>query len=168
MAKYLEQSGGALVERAAPTTSAGAASAGLLPALDASGRLDTSFMPTGIGADTATITASEALAAGDFVNIYNNAGAAAVRKADGAVSGRPAHGFVIAAVASGAAATVYFEGTNGAVTGQTPGPVYLSDVAAGRTITTPPTGAGKVVQNLGVATSATSINVEPHLPIALA
>ena len=35
---------------------AGAGDAGKIPAVDSSGRLDTSFMPTGIGADTAAIT----------------------------------------------------------------------------------------------------------------
>lgn len=54
------------------TTSAGSGDAGKLPALDAQGKLDDSFMPTGIAADVATVTTSEALSAGDFVNIYNH------------------------------------------------------------------------------------------------
>lgn len=43
------------------TSSAGAGDSGKLPALDAAGLLDSSFMPVGVGADTAPITASEAL-----------------------------------------------------------------------------------------------------------
>ena len=62
--------------------SAGAGNAGDIPALDATGKLDMSVMPNGIGADTAIIEASESLTAGDFVNIYNNTGTAIVRKAD--------------------------------------------------------------------------------------
>jgi hypothetical protein len=73
-------------------------------------------MPTGIGADTASITASEALAAGDLVNIYDSTGAKC-RKADASTSGKEAHGFVLAAVESAASATVYFEGSNTQVTG---------------------------------------------------
>src|SRR5687768_3186062 len=105
-------------------SSAGAGESGKLVQLDGSGRIDNTMMPVGIGADTALITASEALAAGDFVNIWNSTGAK-VRKAD-ATTEKPAHGFVLAAVSSGAQATVYFEGTNTGVTGQTPGGVFLS------------------------------------------
>ncbi|WP_289241734.1 hypothetical protein [Delftia sp.] len=101
-------------------TSAGAANAGDIVALDDSGRIDNSMMPVGIGADTAVIAASEALAAGDWVNVWNSTGAK-VRKADATTSGKEAHGFVLAAVTSGANATVYFEGTNTQVTAQTLG-----------------------------------------------
>lgn len=147
------------------TTSAGAGDTGKIPALDASGRLDTTFMPVGIGADTATITASEALSAGDFVNIHNSTGAK-VRKADATTAGKEAHGFVLSAVSSLAAATVYFEGTNTAVTGQTPGVVFLSTTAGGST-STAPSGSGNIVQRIGFATSATSINFQSELPIVL-
>ncbi|KAA9150036.1 hypothetical protein F3K36_33425, partial [Delftia sp. BR1] len=82
-------------------TSAGAANAGDIVALDDSGRIDNSMMPVGIGADTAVIAASEALAAGDWVNVWNSTGAK-VRKADATTSGKEAHGFVLAAVTSGA------------------------------------------------------------------
>ena len=150
----------------AKTTSAGAGDTGKLPALDATGRLDTSFMPVGMGADTQVITASEALAAGDFVNIWSSTGFKA-RKADATVAGKHAMGFVLSAVSSGAAATVYFEGTNTAVTGQSPGDVYLS-VTAGTATGTPPTGSGNVVQPIGIATSATTINFQYNRPITLA
>lgn len=149
------------------TSSAGAGDSGKLPALDASGRLDNSFMPVGIGADTASILASEALSAGNFVNIYNNAGTANVRKADATTSGKEAHGFVLAAVSSGANATVYFEGSNTGVTGLTPGMQFLNTTAGGSTAAAP-SGSGNVVQRLGVATSATSVNFEASDPIVLA
>jgi len=101
------------------TSSAGAGSSGKVVALDGSGRIDATMMPVGIGADTAIITASEALSAGDFVNIWNSSGAK-VRKADATTAGKETHGFVLAAVTSGASATVYFEGTNTGVSGATP------------------------------------------------
>lgn len=136
--------------------------------LDGSGRLDSSVLPVGVGADTAPIIASETLAAGDLINVWNNASVANVRKADASVSGKEAHGFVLAAVTSGAAASVYFEGTNTQLTGLTPGVQYLSSTTAGRTVNAAPTGAGKVVQVVGFAISATAMNFQSELPIVLA
>ena len=148
------------------TSSAGAGDAGKVVALDGAGRIDSTMMPVGIGADTASITTSEALAAGDLVNIWNSAGAKA-RKADATTAGKEAHGFVLAAFGSGVAATVYFEGTNTAVTGLAPGPQFLN-TAAGGASDTAPSAAGNVVQNVGVATSATSLNFQLGTPIVLA
>lgn len=175
------------------TTSAGAGDSGKIPALnasgvlddtiinatvtsvankvvklDASGRLDATVMPVGIGADTAAVVASEALAAGDLVNIYNNAGTANARKADASTSGKEAHGFVLSAVASGATATVYFEGTNTQMTGMTPGVQFLSGVTAGKTSSAAATGTGKIVQRVGYAISATAMNFDAFDPIILA
>ena len=149
--------------------SAGAGNAGDIPALDATGKLDVSVMPNGIGADTAVINASEALTAGDFVNIYNNSGTANVRKADASQTnaGRIAHGYVTTGVASTANATVYFEGTNAQLTGLTPGVTYaLSHSAPGGVVAlgSATTTAGHSLQVLGVATSATAINVEIGKP----
>jgi hypothetical protein len=164
--KYIANNAGALTEVAASQTSAGAGDAGKIPALDATGRLDSSMMPVGIGADTASITASEALAAGDWVNVHNSTGAK-VRKADATVAGKEAHGFVLSAVSNGAQATVYFEGTNTGVTGQTPGVVFLS-TTAGLGATAAPSGSGNVVQRIGFATSATSVNFQSQPPVTLA
>lgn len=149
------------------TTSEGAGDSGKLPALDAAGRLDTSFMPTGIGADTSSIVSSENLAAGDLVNIWNNTGTANVRKADATVAGKEAHGFVLSAVTSPAAATVYFEGSNTGVTGLTPGPQFLATTAGLCTVTAP-AASGNVVQRVGFATSATNVNFQSQTPVVLA
>lgn len=146
--------------------SAGAADSGKVVALDASGKIDSTAMPTGIGADTASVIASEALAAGDFVNIWNSTGAK-VRKADATVIGKEAHGFVLIGVSATVAATVFFEGTNTQVTGQTPGRVFLQ-TTAGLAGTTAPSGSGNVVQNIGFAISATAINFQSNVPITLA
>lgn len=165
--KYLYNNAGTITERAAITTSAGAGDTGKIPGLDAAGRLDTSFMPTGIAADTAAITASEALSAGDFVNIWNSTGAK-VRKADASTSGKEAHGFVLSSVLITATATVFFEGSNTGVTGLTPGVVYLSASTPGLATSTAPSATGQTVQRLGVATSTTSVSFEPTVPIVLA
>ena len=150
----------------ATDSSAGSGDAGKVVQLDGSGRIDPTMMPSGFGADTASIEASENLAAGDFVNVWNSGGAK-VRKADATSAGKEAHGFVLAAVSSGANATVYFEGPNTGVTGLTPGPVFLQ-TTAGTAGATAPSGSGNVVQRLGVATSAASVNFEGGQPIVLA
>jgi hypothetical protein len=163
--KYLSNNAGQTTEVAGVQSSAGGADANKIVALDAAGKLDITMMPTGVGADSASITTSEALAAGDFVNVHSSSGAK-VRKADASVAGKEAHGFVLAAFGSGAAATVYFEGTNNQVTGQTPGPVFLSTtpgVASG----TAPNAAGNVVQRVGFAISTTAINFQSQPPITL-
>ena len=164
--KFLRLVNGVLTEIFGVQTSAGAGNAGDLVSLDNSGRIDNSMMPVGIGADTAVINASEGLAAGDWVNVWNNSGAK-VRKADATTAGKEAHGFVLAAVTSGNPATVYFEGTNTQVTGQTPGPVYLQTTAGtgGATI---PSASGNVVQQVGVAVSATAVNFERGTAVVLA
>jgi hypothetical protein len=147
-------------------TSAGAGSSGQLTALDASGRLDTTVMPVGIGAPTLVVVTSEALAAGAFVNLWTSTGTKA-RNADATTSGKKAVGFVLAAYASGASATVYFAGANTAVSGQTVGDAYLQ-TTAGQAGPTAPAGSGNLVQNIGVAVSATSIEFTMGTPVVLA
>lgn len=191
--KVLKNSAGALAEETTLTTSAGAADANKIPALNesgvldpsilnasaeaaankivqlgADGRLNVTMMPTGIGPDTSSVVASEALAAGDLVNLWNNGGTLNARKADGSTSGKEAHGFVLTAVSALASATVYFEGSNAQVTGLTPGMQFLSGSTPGKTVAAAPTGSGKVVQRVGLATSATSMNFEASDPIVLA
>ena len=163
---FLKQTNGGLVETIA-TQVGGAPNADKIPALDANGRLDVTMMPSGIGADTNTVTASEALAAGDLVNVYNLAGNARVRKADATSPGKEANGFVIAAVANGATATVYSEGTNGQVSGLTPGQQFLS-TTPGLATSVAPSASGNVLQRVGMAFSATSLNFESGIPITLA
>ena len=166
--KYISNNAGTLTEVAANQTSAGAGDAAKIVALDGTGRIDTSMMPVGIGADTATVTTSEQLNAGNYVNIFNNAGTFNVRKADATTAGKEAHGFVLSNYASfGLAATVYFEATNTQVTGQTGGVVYLSTTPGGGT-STAPSAAGNVVQRIGFATSATTVNFQSQPPVVLA
>lgn len=157
-------SSGVVTEVRAVDTSSGAGDATKIPALDASGKLASGFMPSGFGTDTVSVTASEALTAGDFVNFHNSSGVK-VRKADAATAGKEAHGFVIAGVSQSATATVYLSGENTAVTGLTVGAMqFLATTAGGRTETAPTT-AGQVVQRLGVAVSTTSIAFKASGPI---
>lgn len=165
--KFLRLVAGVLTEVFGVQTSAGAANAGDLVSLDDAGRIDVTMMPVGIGADTKIMVASEALAAGNWVNVWSDAGAFKVRKADATVAGKEADGFVLAAVSSGANATVYFEGTNNQVTGQTPGAVFLQ-TTAGAGGATVPSATGNVVQRIGAAVSATEVNFERGAPVTLA
>lgn len=165
--KFLRFINGVFTEVFGVQTSAGATNAGDIPALDDTGRLSNTMMPVGIGADTAQVLASEALGAGDWVNVWNDAGTAKVRKADATMPGKETNGFVLAAVSSAAEATVYFEGTNDQVTGQTPGPVFLQ-TTPGLGGATVPSASGQVVQRIGVATSATAVNFDAVSAVTLA
>lgn len=166
--KYLERNPGTgqLTEVIATQTSAGAADAGEIPALDATGRLDPSMMPVGITADTKTYNASGNLSAGDLV--YITAGSL-IARASAAVAGNAAMGFVLAASLSGAPATIYFEGRDTALAGLAPGSRYYLDSATPGGITTVPvTGTGKMHQFVGYAISATELDFEPDDAIVLA
>jgi hypothetical protein len=167
MAKFLKQVAGQISEESGVTTSAGAGDVGKLPQLDASGRLDVSLMPTGIGAETQSVLASEAISANDFVNLYNNTGTLNMRKAD-ASNGRVAHGFVKAAVANAASGLVFREGKV-TLSGLTPGSNYfLSGTTAGTSTATAPTTATHHLQILGQALSATELDFEYADSIILA
>lgn len=170
--KLLTHNGsGDQVEYAGITTSAGAASAGDIPALGANGRLDQSIMASGNGPENGVLPATEALSAGDYVNYYLNAGTWSCRKADASASAglsKRAHAYVLAAVAQNANATTYTDGKNDQCSGLTGPEVYLSDTVPGKAVSTPPTGSGKIVQSLGTATSATEVNTNFGRPILLA
>lgn len=159
--KYLALISGRISEVIATVVSAGAADDGKIVALDATGKLDNSVMPVGIGADTKTVPASENLAAGELVNLWDDAGTLKARKADASASGKEADVFVLAAVTSGNNATVYFGGTNNQLSGLTAGSrYYLSATTPGAVTATPPTGSGVVSQYVGKATSATELSFE--------
>jgi len=166
--KFLRLIAGRISEVVGVVISAGAGNDGDIPALDATGRLDESVMPVGIGADTKSIVSSENLAAGDFVNIWDDAGTLKVRKADATTAGKEAHGFVIAGVTAPAAAIVYFEGINTQLSTLTLGARYYLSTTAGGAVDTPPSATGNVVQFLGVAISATEVSFEATDGVILA
>lgn len=166
--KFIALTAGVLTEENAINTSAGAGDAGKIPKLDASGTLPVSMLPAGVGPETVTITASEALSAGDYVNIWNSAGVK-VRKADATVAGKEAHGFVLAAVSSSASATVYLPSqTNTATSGKTVGARQYLSTTPGLSTETAPSSSGNVVQHLGVAYAATGVIFQPLMPITVA
>lgn len=147
-------------------SSAGAGDAAKVVQLDGSGKIDSTMMPVGVGAETVTATATEAIAAGDLVNLHNSSGLK-VRKAD-ASNGREAHGFVLAAISNTASGSVYVEGTNTGVTSRTPGATQYLSATAGATTETPPSTAGQILQVVGYATGTSQFTFERELPITLA
>lgn len=160
--KYLRNNAGHPQETIATVASTGVAQAGTILALDASGRLDPSVLPPGVGASTVSVTASENLAAGDFVNLYNNAGTLNVRKADATTNGKPAHGFVLTSVISAATALVYLGGINTALSGMTPGTLHFLATTAGLKTATAPSATGNFVQQLGVSIDAVTMRFIPQ------
>lgn len=136
---------------------------------DGSGKIDNSVLPSGVGASVVSVTASEALSAGNIVNIYNNAGTPNVRKADATAEGKEANGFVLASVSSSATATVYLDGAQiTGLSGLTAGARQYVSITAGAVTATPPSTAGNVVQCVGVAVNATTIDFMPAEPVTLA
>ena len=108
----------------------------------------------GVGTD---FTASEALGAGDLVNIWNDSGTTKARLADASAS-KQADGFVLVNVDSGDPATVYSQGANDQLSGLTGGEEqYLSANVPGGVTATAPTGSGNLVQRVGKAYSATAL-----------
>ena len=163
--KYLKiGSDGLPTEVEATATSAGAGDAGKVVALDGSGKLDSSVLPAGVGQNVSLLPSFENLAAGDWVNVFDDSGTAKVRKADNS-NGRRAHGFVRATFTAPATATVYGPGElNDQLAGLTLGAEYFLGIAAAETATAP-TAAGSIVQGIGVAESATAIRFSPAIPM---
>lgn len=165
--KFLQHDAAGGFKEVAATQVGGAGSANKVPALDVSGRLDSTMMPTGIGAETSSLIAYGALAAGDFVNVFNDSGVAKVRKADASSNVAPAKGFVLAACAAGGTATVYWGGLNTMVSGLTPGVAYLSTTPGAANHVAPAT-SGNIVQRLGFIVDSTTVFFQPQDAILLA
>lgn len=118
------------------------------------GVLGSSLVTSGSGFYVASLTASEALSAGDYVNIS----VGGVRKASSDNQARQAHGFVNAAYSSTNPVTVLQSGLNNYVSGLTAGSRYFLS-ASGAESATPTTRTGSISQEIGVAISPTAILV---------
>jgi hypothetical protein len=163
--KYIYLNGGVLTELEATVSSAGAGNAGDIVALDGSGKLDITTMPSGVGADTISATAGEALSAGDLV-YFNGSGNAL--KADANAVAKAAVGYVLASISNGASGTIYLSGTITGLTSLTPGAAYYLSTTPGGITTTAPTGTADIVQRVGYALSATSLTFDRGEPVVRA
>jgi hypothetical protein len=150
--KFLTRIAGVLQQATAIGASAGVADANKIVATDATGRVHSSLMPSGIGADTSSLTATEAIPAGSYVNIWLNGGTPSIRLADNS-NNRPANGFVLTAVANAATGTVYRTGRNTG-DGSALGVRYLGTAGQSIAAASLPTAAGSIVQVLGVSDSS--------------
>ena len=164
--KFLQHDAAGGFREVAAVATGGAGQANKIPALDLSGRLDSTMMPTGIGAETAALEAFGALAAGDLVNVFNDSGVMRVRKADASSGVAPANGFVLEAYLATETATVYFSGLIGSLSGLTPGPHFLS-TTPGASNQVAPAVSGNIVQRIGVALNSTTVFFNPQDPILL-
>ena len=165
--KYLTLIAGIRSLVSAKDSSAGAGDAGELVALDSAGKIASNMMPNGIGADSRVVAASENLAAGDQVNLWDDSGTLKARKADATAAGKESHGFTESAVTSGANATVLFDGTISGLSGLTLGAKYFLSTTAGGITATAPSTVNNVVQPVGVAASATELVYERGEPGAI-
>lgn len=147
------------------STSAGVTDANKLVATNSSGKLDSTLMPAGIGVSTITAVASEAISAGDFVNLYNNASTLTVRKADNS-NGREANGFVLNAIANAASGTVILTGQNTSLSTLIIGNTYYLGTGGGVT-TTAPSAVNSIIQTLGKAISTTNLIFEYDEPTTI-
>lgn len=166
--KYLELLTGRVAEKQATDSSAGAGNEGDLIALDAGGKINANMLPSGVGADLASIPAFENLSAGDFVNVFNDGGTVKMRKADATTSGKEADGFVLAVVTAPANGDCHFEGTNNQLSALTLGVRFYLNTTPGGVTDTPLTGSGNVSQYLGKGFSLTEISFEPAEGIIVA
>ncbi len=142
------------------TTSTGAPDANQLVQTGGDGKLDETLLPSSVF-DSISLTSAEALTAGDYVYID---GSGEVARASGASGGNAAVGYVKDSVTAATSVTVYFEGTNDALAGLTPGASYfLSDTTPGGITTSIPTDTGEIVQKIGLAINATSLTFEPDV-----
>lgn len=167
--RYVNLVSGVLTQIAAVETGPASGPAEQIVSTNASGMIDVTLMPTGVGPDVMVINCTENLAAGDFVNIYNNSGAFACRRADGSTTGKTANGFVLSAFTSGTNATVYLGGINTQVTAAAAfaGEIYLSDATPGGFTSTPPSTAGHTVQRIGTCGATNKIQFQPYAPVTL-
>lgn len=160
MTDYVKLENGRPVLKSAASASAGAGDAGKIIKLDSSGRIDSTMMPVGIGADSKMFTASENIAARALVHVLASG---EIANAD-ASNDRHTVGFAPASIAAAAQGVVHFEGSITGLSGLTVGARYfLSDTTPGGiSATAPAAGAGKCCQEVGVATSATELSFEPQ------
>lgn len=118
------------------------------------------------GSLSVLVIASEDLTAGNLIDIWNDGGTAKARKASASLV-YEAVGFVTRDVTSGDNARVYLGGLNNFISGATPGETLYISTTAGGVVSPAPNGSGQLVQEVGVAVSATSMVFQPKISILL-
>lgn len=168
MGDYLRRTTAGLKEAIAVNSSTGTGDADKIVKLNAQGKINDNMLPSGVGEDTFQAEASESLAAGDFINLFDDAGVLKMRKAD-ASNNRRAHGFVRLSVNMGESGAAYGAGyINDQLTGLTQATTYYLGETAGGVATSGPASAANVIhQEVGFAFSATELYFVPKDPVEL-
>lgn len=149
-----------------PTQVGGTALSGQIVALNNTGLLDATMMPAGIGATAVQAVANSAISAGQLVNLYNVSGTLTAKPADNSTPAF-AVAYAVNAVAQGATGTFNLQsGTITGLSGLIPGTIYLLGTNGGFTVTAP-TAVGSIIQQVGVATSATTLEFQPGYPTTI-
>lgn len=161
VARILSLVGGLRKWVAPISTSAGAGDADKPVVTNASGQLDITLLPGGL-ANTIILEASEALTAGNLVNMWDDAGTAKLRKADADALAKKADGMVLSSFSSGATATAYKDGKITGLSGLTVGADYYLSTTAGGLTTDPSayTSTGQIVQHVGKAETASVLQLQ--------
>ena len=140
------------------------AAANSIVATGADGTIDSSMIP---GEEVVNVLASETINAGGQVNLWNNSGTINARNAD-ATNGRRAWGFTILQITSGDSGNVYLgSGRNTGVSGLTPAAIYFLG-SAGAITTVVNTTTGQLLQEIGIAKSATELDEFIREPVTRA
>jgi hypothetical protein len=115
----------------------------------------------------ATVIASEDIAAGDYVNVYDNAGTPGVRLADATNPAKFATGYAPAAIDNGDPGVVRSLAAGNASTAPAQsGEAWLSVTVPGGYQFTRPVNSGEIVQSLGIAVEAVGVfAVPPYLEL---
>lgn len=156
--KYVYNNNGILTEREATASSAGAGDAGEIVALNGSGKIDSTMLD--VADEDYTMTAGEAISAGDLVSVIDDAGSAKVVKADATTgTARRAMGYAKEAISSGSDGTCRLG--NGVITGLSGLTIgtryYLSKTAGDIEDDVSGYAGGDIIQPVGYAKSATEL-----------
>lgn len=157
--KYLQiGSSGRPQEVVSTQSSSGVGDANKIVSLNSAGQIDSTMLPE---IPTFSVTASEDVAAGDLINLWNDTGTLKMRKADNTSTAKRADGYIEAAVTTGnTGAPTVGGGLVSGLSGLTVGADYYLGTAGGVT-TTPPTASGSIVQYVGKGKSATELVFVP-------
>ena len=159
--KFIQMTTGGNFTEKRGVQAGGSSNANKIAALDSAGKIANTMLPDGIGQDTIVVQASEALSAGQFVNIWKSGSDTRVRRASATSAITRADGFIKEDVASGSDATIFISGINTDVGGSINegDKVFLgTNPGEGRSI--PPTSANNIAQYLGVCTDDNTVAVD--------
>jgi hypothetical protein len=162
--KYLRVGSGnaPFQEAEAINSSAGAGDANKVVATNTAGKIDITLFPSGIAGDIYVVIAGENISAGDLVSISS---ANTVVRAD-ADNNRIAHGIALEAITAAATGEVAFGSyVASGFSGLTPGTKYYLSTTPGTITATIPTGAGVLVQPVGVAKANDEFYFEPSMAV---